>query len=187
MISKDVKKTDCLWRTKKRTCRSSLRRFKRKKLKRGCQHPSHKFEILWRVAQNWISLLLSYFVAQYGGGKPEICSKTQIFVFLRICSFRYLILLWKNNLLFIYIIFTFLSDLKIPALANYVFTMATRKAFLWFMGSLGCFLAIMLQTGGIKWDTLCSLIWTVFLRIKIIMGYMNVSFSRMQHSVHTEQ
>ena len=34
-------------------------------LKRGCQHPSNKFEILWQVAQNSFSLLLSYFVAQY--------------------------------------------------------------------------------------------------------------------------
>ena len=34
-------------------------------LKRGCQHPSHKFEMLWQVAQNSFSLLLSYFVAQY--------------------------------------------------------------------------------------------------------------------------
>ena len=33
--------------------------------KRGCQHPSNKFEILWQVAQNSFSLLLSYFVAQY--------------------------------------------------------------------------------------------------------------------------
>ena len=32
---------------------------------RGCQHPSNKFEILWQVAQNLFSLLLSYFVAQY--------------------------------------------------------------------------------------------------------------------------
>ena len=31
--------------------------------KRGCQHPSEKFEILWQVAQNSFSLLLSYFVA----------------------------------------------------------------------------------------------------------------------------
>ena len=29
-------------------------------LKRGCQHPSHKFEIFWQVARNSISLLLSY-------------------------------------------------------------------------------------------------------------------------------
>ena len=36
------------------------------KIKRGCQHPSHKFEILWQVAQNSISLQLSCFVAQYG-------------------------------------------------------------------------------------------------------------------------
>ena len=34
-------------------------------LKRGCQHPSNKFEILWQVAQNSFSLLLLYFVAQY--------------------------------------------------------------------------------------------------------------------------
>ena len=34
-------------------------------IKRGCQHPSNKFEILWQVAQNSFSLLLSYFVAQY--------------------------------------------------------------------------------------------------------------------------
>ena len=34
-------------------------------LKRGCQHPSHKFETLWQVAQNSISLLLSHSVAQY--------------------------------------------------------------------------------------------------------------------------
>ena len=34
-------------------------------LKRRCQHPSNKFEILWQVAQNSFSLLLSYFVAQY--------------------------------------------------------------------------------------------------------------------------
>ena len=33
--------------------------------KRGCQHPSNKFEILWQVAQNSFSLLFSYFVAQY--------------------------------------------------------------------------------------------------------------------------
>ena len=33
--------------------------------KRGCQHPSNTFEIFWRVAQNSVSLLLSYFVAQY--------------------------------------------------------------------------------------------------------------------------
>ena len=37
----------------------------RKTLKRGCQHPSNKFEILWQVAQNSFSLPLSYFVAQY--------------------------------------------------------------------------------------------------------------------------
>ena len=36
-----------------------------KDIKRGCQHPSNKFEILWQVAQNSFSLLLSYFVAQY--------------------------------------------------------------------------------------------------------------------------
>ena len=34
-------------------------------LKRGCQHPSHRFEILWQVALNSISSLFSYFVAQY--------------------------------------------------------------------------------------------------------------------------
>ena len=34
-----------------------------KRLKRGCQHPSHKFEIFWQVAQNLISLLLWYIVA----------------------------------------------------------------------------------------------------------------------------
>ena len=34
-------------------------------LKRGCQHPSNKFGILWQVAQNSFSPLLSYFVAQY--------------------------------------------------------------------------------------------------------------------------
>ena len=33
--------------------------------KRGCQHPSNKFEILWQFAQNSFSLLLLYFVAQY--------------------------------------------------------------------------------------------------------------------------
>ena len=32
---------------------------------RGCQHPSNKFEIFLRVAQDPVSLLLSYFVAQY--------------------------------------------------------------------------------------------------------------------------
>ena len=32
---------------------------------RGCQHPSHKFEILWQTAQDLISLLLSHFGAQY--------------------------------------------------------------------------------------------------------------------------
>ena len=32
-------------------------------LKRGCQHPSEKFEILWQGAQNSFSPLLSYFVA----------------------------------------------------------------------------------------------------------------------------
>ena len=37
----------------------------KKAFKRGCQHPSNKFEILWQVAQNSFSLLLSYFVAQY--------------------------------------------------------------------------------------------------------------------------
>ena len=36
-----------------------------KYIKRGCQHPSNKFEILWQVAQNSFSPLLSYFVAQY--------------------------------------------------------------------------------------------------------------------------
>ena len=35
-----------------------------KVIKRVCQHPSNKFEILWQVAQNSFSLLLSYFVAQ---------------------------------------------------------------------------------------------------------------------------
>ena len=35
------------------------------KLKRGCQHPSNKFEMLWQVAQNSFSRLLSYFIAQY--------------------------------------------------------------------------------------------------------------------------
>ena len=35
------------------------------RLKRGSQHPSHKFEILWQVAQSSFSPLLSYFVAQY--------------------------------------------------------------------------------------------------------------------------
>ena len=34
-------------------------------LKRGCQHPLKKFEILWLIAQNSFSLLLSYFVAQH--------------------------------------------------------------------------------------------------------------------------
>ena len=34
-------------------------------LKRGSQHPSNKFEILWQVTQNSFSLLLSYFAAQY--------------------------------------------------------------------------------------------------------------------------
>ena len=48
-----------------------------KMLKRGCQHPWNKFEILWQVAQNSLSLLLSYFVAQYVliivvGGTPDI-------------------------------------------------------------------------------------------------------------------
>ena len=33
--------------------------------KTGCHHPSNKFEIFWRVAQNSVLLLLSYFVAQY--------------------------------------------------------------------------------------------------------------------------
>ena len=37
----------------------------RQRFKRGCQHPSNKFEILWQVAQNSFYLLLSYFVAQY--------------------------------------------------------------------------------------------------------------------------
>ena len=37
----------------------------RKSFKRGCQHPSNKFEILWQVTQYSFSLLLSYFVAQY--------------------------------------------------------------------------------------------------------------------------
>ena len=64
-----------------------------------------------------------------GGGKPEICSKTEFFVFLGICSFGYSILLWKNNFPLILTIFTFLSDFKIPALANGVVTMATRRAF----------------------------------------------------------
>ena len=36
-----------------------------KAFKRGCQHPSNKFEILWQIAQNSFSHLLSYFVAQY--------------------------------------------------------------------------------------------------------------------------
>ena len=36
-----------------------------KVFKKGCQHPSHKFEIFWQVAQNLISLLLPYFLAQY--------------------------------------------------------------------------------------------------------------------------
>ena len=34
-------------------------------LKKRCQHLSNKFEILWQVAQNSFSLLLSYFVVQY--------------------------------------------------------------------------------------------------------------------------
>ena len=34
-------------------------------MKRGCRHPCNKFEIFWQVTQNLISLLLSYFVAQY--------------------------------------------------------------------------------------------------------------------------
>ena len=34
-------------------------------IKRGCQHPSNKLEILWQVTQNSFSLLLSYFVAKY--------------------------------------------------------------------------------------------------------------------------
>ena len=34
-------------------------------IKRGCQHPSNKFEILWQVALSSFSLLLLYFVAQY--------------------------------------------------------------------------------------------------------------------------
>ena len=40
----------------------------RKNLKRGCQHPSHKLEILWQVAKNSFSRLLSYFVVQYNCG-----------------------------------------------------------------------------------------------------------------------
>ena len=35
------------------------------RFKRGYQHPSNKFEILWQVDQNSFSILLSYFVAQY--------------------------------------------------------------------------------------------------------------------------
>ena len=42
--------------------------YVRKNLKRGCQHPSHKLEILWQVAKNSFSRLLSYFVAQYNCG-----------------------------------------------------------------------------------------------------------------------
>ena len=34
-------------------------------IKRGCQHPSNKFEILWQVALSPFLLLLLYFVAQY--------------------------------------------------------------------------------------------------------------------------
>ena len=34
-------------------------------IKRGCQHPSNKFEILWQVALSSFSLLLLYFVVQY--------------------------------------------------------------------------------------------------------------------------
>ena len=34
-------------------------------LTRGCQHPSNKFEIFWKVAHNSLSLPLSYFVAKY--------------------------------------------------------------------------------------------------------------------------
>ena len=37
----------------------------RNAFKRGCQHPSNKFEILWQVAQDSFPLLLSFFVAQY--------------------------------------------------------------------------------------------------------------------------
>ena len=43
----------------------ALKSIIRKNFKRGCQHPSHKFEISWQVVQNSIYLLLSYFVAQY--------------------------------------------------------------------------------------------------------------------------
>ena len=46
-------------------CNKKTSQSSEKPLKSGCQHPSHKFEILWQVAQNSISLQLSYFVAQY--------------------------------------------------------------------------------------------------------------------------
>ena len=45
--------------------RTSTPGMEKELLKRGCQHPSNKFEIFWQVAQNSFSLLLSYFVAQY--------------------------------------------------------------------------------------------------------------------------
>ena len=37
----------------------ALKSIIRKNFKRGCQHPSHKFEISWQVVQNSIYLLLS--------------------------------------------------------------------------------------------------------------------------------
>ena len=36
-----------------------------KGLKRGCQHPSYKFEIFWQVTQNSFSVLLHVFLARY--------------------------------------------------------------------------------------------------------------------------
>ena len=45
--------------------RKPMNKRQGKTIKRGCQHPSNKFEILWQVAQNFFSPLLLYFVTQY--------------------------------------------------------------------------------------------------------------------------
>ena len=66
----------------------------------------------------------------------------------------------KKNFLLIFIIFTFLSDFKIAALANCVVTMATRKAF------FGLSIIYMMRHSGnqapnerdLTRDTLCNLI-----------------------------
>ena len=85
-----------------------------------------EFPFLIDFANKRVKVIQKFF--KIGRGMSAY-SKTEFFVFLGIFSFGYSTSLWKNNFLLIFTIFAFLSDFKIPALANGVVTMATRKAF----------------------------------------------------------